>query len=174
MFPRYPEGHARLWSLTKRIMDFRESQEMQGKDFISRLVELKREVAADPNSESHRQVVKTTEVLCAFHAASIADRALNCDIITAQGVIFFAAGFETTSSTLGTLTHTLATRPDVQERVYNEVMKAKEENGGKLNQDTMERLEYLEATVMENMRVHPPVLISMNRVALEWSNFSDI
>ena len=38
-------------------------------------------------------------------------------IITAQGITFFAAGFETTSNTLSTLTYNLAIHPDIQEKV---------------------------------------------------------
>jgi cytochrome P450 len=38
-------------------------------------------------------------------------------IITAQGIIFFAAGFETTSHTLSTLTYNLAVNPKIQEKV---------------------------------------------------------
>ena len=42
---------------------------------------------------------------------------INRTVITAQGIIFFAAGFETTSHTLSTLTYNLAMNPDVQEKV---------------------------------------------------------
>ncbi len=45
---------------------------------------------------------------------------LNRTIITAQGIIFFAAGFETTSNTLSTLTYNLAIHPEVQEMVTDE------------------------------------------------------
>ena len=42
------------------------------------------------------------------------------DLITAQGVIFFAAGFETTASNLSTLSFNLAKNPDVQVAIcYN-------------------------------------------------------
>jgi cytochrome P450 len=39
---------------------------------------------------------------------------LTADLITAQGVIFFAAGFETTASTLSTLSYNLAKHPEIQ------------------------------------------------------------
>ena len=39
---------------------------------------------------------------------------LSADLITAQGVIFFAAGFETTASTLSTLSYNLAKHPEIQ------------------------------------------------------------
>jgi cytochrome P450 len=39
---------------------------------------------------------------------------LNLDMIYAQGVLFFAAGFETTSNALATLAYNLARHPDIQ------------------------------------------------------------
>ncbi len=39
---------------------------------------------------------------------------LSADLITAQGVIFFVAGFETTASTLSTLSYNLAKHPEIQ------------------------------------------------------------
>jgi cytochrome P450 len=36
--------------------------------------------------------------------------------ITAQGVIFFVAGFETTANTLSTISYHLAKNPDIQVR----------------------------------------------------------
>ena len=56
---------------------------------MARLSELKNAVAKDPNHESHQGLTEK--------------------IITAQGTIFFVAGFETTSNTLSTLCHRLVT-----------------------------------------------------------------
>jgi len=39
---------------------------------------------------------------------------LSADLITAQGVIFFVAGFETTANTLSTLSYNLAKHPEIQ------------------------------------------------------------
>ena len=42
---------------------------------------------------------------------------LNEDVILAQGIVFFIAGFETSSNTLSSLTYHLAKNPEVQVRL---------------------------------------------------------
>ena len=42
--------------------------------------------------------------------------------VLAQGIQVFIAGFETTASTLRFLTHLLATNPQVQDKLYREIM----------------------------------------------------
>ena len=63
----------------------REQKSTISKDFISRLIELKNDTAKDPTHESHQGLTEK--------------------IITAQGVVFFVAGFETIANTLSTLCH---------------------------------------------------------------------
>ena len=70
-------------------MKERDSKNIQVGDFIDRL----REIMKNPQAP------------------------LNEKIITAQGIIFFVAGFETTAHTLSTLSYNLAMNPDVQEKV---------------------------------------------------------
>ena len=68
----------------------REQKGKIGKDFVARLTELKNAVAKDPNHENHQGLTEK--------------------IITAQGTIFFVAGFETTSNTLSTLCYRFGTK----------------------------------------------------------------
>ena len=72
-----------LLSTIRHHSQEREQQGKIGKDFVARLSELKSAVAKDPNHENHQGLTEK--------------------IITAQGTIFFVAGFETTSNTLSTL-----------------------------------------------------------------------
>jgi len=127
-----------MFKLTTNIMKEREQNGRSKPDFVARLSELKNAVAKDPNHESHQGLTEK--------------------IITAQGTIFFVAGFETTSNTLSTLCHSLATNPEVQQRAYEEVREVMERHGGKINHETIADMEYLEAVIMENLRMHTPVL----------------
>ncbi len=43
---------------------------------------------------------------------------LNEDVILAQGIVFFIAGFETSSNTLSSLTYNLAKNPEIQVRLF--------------------------------------------------------
>ena len=71
---------------------------------------------------------------------------LNRTIITAQGVVFFAAGFETTSNTLSTLTYNLATHPEIQDMVGHD------ESGEKDPSRTLETKCFLKLNVLLNFR----------------------
>jgi cytochrome P450 len=62
------------------------------------------------------------------------EKPLSEEMVVAQGVIFFAAGFETTASTLSTLSYHLATNPEIQERIHNEIQEAMDASDGKINQ----------------------------------------
>ena len=104
-------------------------------------MELKKEVKQDPHAEFHR--------------------GLTDDIITSQGIIFFVAGFETTANTLSTLCHTFAKYPEVQDRVYEEVKDVMARHDGNINHETIEEMEYLEATISENLRMNPPALLHL-------------
>ena len=46
----------------------------------------------------------------------------------------------------------------MQQRAYEEVRDVMERHGGKINHETIAEMEYLEAVIMENLRVHTPVL----------------
>ena len=77
----------KLWTITKRIQDQRESSGSNSGDFVDRLNELNKKVKAGEFPS------------------------LSSDQITGQGIIFLAAGFETTSSTLATLCYNLSKYP---------------------------------------------------------------
>ena len=78
--------------------------------------------------------------------------------ISLQGIIFIAAGFETTSNTLSTLCYNLARYPNVLNTLLEEVDEITDKFDGVVDHETIADMEYLEAVVMENLRMHTPVL----------------
>ncbi|XP_067687711.1 cytochrome P450 3A13-like [Haliotis asinina] len=91
-------------------------------------------------------------------------RGLSTDEVVGQGINFFAAGFETTASTLTFASHSLAVNPDIQEQVYNEI---KEMIGNEEpNYDNIGKLKYLDNVITETLRLYPPV-IALHRRASE-------
>ena len=122
------ENYDWLRNMTKSIADNRKEPR---NDFIDRLNEL--------------NVDKTTHNLSE-------------EVIMAQGIAFFIAGYETSSNTLSTLCYNLAKNPEVQDKVYEEICKVTEENDGLISHETTSQMSYLEATIEEDLRIHPPVL----------------
>ena len=73
------------------------------------------------------------------------------DQITAQAILFFAAGFETSSSTMNFCIFELAQHPEIQETLRDEIRSQKEE----LSYDTIMSMPYLDKVVSETLRKYP-------------------
>ncbi|KAF8190414.1 cytochrome P450 [Mycena galopus ATCC 62051] len=87
--------------------------------------------------------------------ASSADRLSEDEIIGQLNTLLFAAT-DTTSSALARTLHVLAERPDVQEKLRQELRSAQQE-GAELSYNELESLEYLDAICRETLRLYPPV-----------------
>lgn len=62
----------------------------------------------------------------------------------AQAITFFGDGFETSSAALSFSLYALATNPDVQERVREEVESVLKRHGGELTFDGIQEMTYLD------------------------------
>ena len=71
---------------------------------------------------------------------------LDEDVVVAQGIIFLAAGFETTANTMSSLTYNFAKHPDVQQRCYEEIQEVIASKN-EINHETISELHYLEACI---------------------------
>ena len=104
-------------------------------DFVSKMIEMIKEVKQSPSQR--------------VHGASE-------EMVVAQGAIFLLAGFETTASALATALCMLAKKPDVQQRIYEEISE-NVEDASEINYETVQHFKYTEAVVNENLRLHPPL-----------------
>ena len=69
------------------------------------------------------------------------------DVDDWQGIIFIAAGFETTSNTLSTLCYNLAKHPDVLDTLITEVDEVFDQFDGVVNHETISEMPFLEACI---------------------------
>ncbi|XP_011305245.1 uncharacterized protein [Fopius arisanus] len=86
------------------------------------------------------------------------------DNIVAQAAVFFAAGFETSSTTISFSLYELSLKPEVQRRVRKEIIDAVEGNHGEITYDMIMRLPYLDMVVSETLRKYPPLPL-LDRIA---------
>jgi len=71
----------------------------------------------------------------------------------AETQIFLIAGSETTSNSLAFLLYTLAYYPDIQEKIYQEIMTVLGDK--ELEYDDLRNFEYLGWAISESMRLNP-------------------
>ena len=83
--------------------------------------------------------------------------------IIAQAWVFLLAGFVTTATTLSYATYELALNPDIQQRLYEEVLTAIDTNGD-IDYYLLSRLPFLDSVISETLRLHGPVY-SLPRLA---------
>ena len=101
------------------------------------------------------------------------DITLTDDEIKANCVLFYEAGYETTSTALGYVGHILVNHPDIQEKVRQEV-KDLYESEGKLDFNTVSKLQYMEWVINETMRIYPPVTGFVMRETLTDYEYKDM
>ena len=69
------------------------------------------------------------------------------DDLAAQAVQFFLAGFETGATLLCYTTHQLATHPDVQSRLQEEIDMTLNKDGGNVTYEAVHGMKYLDMVV---------------------------
>ena len=78
--------------------------------------------------------------------------------MAAQVFVFFIAGFETTSSTTSFTLYELAKKPDVQDKVIEELTEVLKKHNGKVTYETIMDLPYMEMAVQGEL-FHPSIPI---------------
>ncbi|XP_017039160.1 probable cytochrome P450 6g2, partial [Drosophila ficusphila] len=91
-------------------------------------------------------------------ASSIQDQfVFEGDILVAQAVFFFTAGFEASSSTMAFAMYELAKNADIQQRLREEIRNALVESGGQVTLKMIESLELMQMILLEVLRMYPPL-----------------
>jgi len=80
------------------------------------------------------------------------------DYVIASAMVVLVAGYDTTGMTLSFMAYYLATHPEVQSALQDEIDAAFEENDGKLpDYNTILELPYLEQCILETLRMSTPL-----------------
>ncbi|NXO85954.1 CP3A9 protein, partial [Sitta europaea] len=120
-----------------KIKQEREKEDHKGRvDFLQLMIESQRSASQGNNKENH------------------SDKGLTDTEVLAQAFIFIFAGYEPTGNILGYLAYELAMHPDVQEKVLQEIDTVLP-NKAPLTYEALMKLEYLDMTVSETLRLYP-------------------
>ncbi|KAH8290779.1 hypothetical protein KR054_005866 [Drosophila jambulina] len=82
---------------------------------------------------------------------------LSFNELLAQAFIFFVAGFETSSTTMGFALYELARHQDVQDKLRTEINDVLGKHNNEFTYEGVKEMKYLEQVVMETLRKHPVV-----------------
>ncbi|KAM0726381.1 Cytochrome P450 6k1 [Formica fusca] len=93
----------------------------------------------------------------------------NGDDLLAQAAIFFAAGFETSATTLSFALYELALHPEIQNKLRKEILQMLVKSNGKITYEMIMSLPYLDMVFSETLRMYPPVE-HLNRITTETYN----
>ncbi|CAH0579543.1 unnamed protein product [Chrysodeixis includens] len=143
-------------NIFSRTIKDREAQSTIRPDLIHLLVEANKGKLKHEDTKSDESVGFAT-----VEESSIGRKQINKvwaerDLV-AQAVVFFIAGFETISTTMTFLMYEMARNPDVQERLAQEIKETDAKNGGKLDFEAIQKMEYLDMVITEVLRMWPPV-----------------
>ncbi|KAH8277879.1 hypothetical protein KR018_009448 [Drosophila ironensis] len=132
--------------IVRETVSFREQNNIRRNDFMDQLIDLKNNSLM--KSESGDNVNLTIEE------------------IAAQAFVFFAAGFETSSTTMGFALYELAQNQDIQDRVRAECQEISKKFNGEITYESIRDLVYLDQVISETLRLYT-VLPVLNRECLE-------
>lgn len=120
-----------MMKIVKDNLEYREKHNVVRKDFFQLLMQL-------------RNTGKVQEDDDWATKATNDSKSLTLDEMTAQAFIFFAGGFETTSTTMSFCLYELARAPEIQRKVHEEMDEILLKHNGILSYDSLTDMKYLE------------------------------
>ncbi|XP_055386051.1 cytochrome P450 6a9-like [Condylostylus longicornis] len=120
--------------VVKETVEYREKNNIERNDFLNLLIKIK-------NSPNENEL----------HGITIEE-------IAAQVFLFFLAGFETSSSTLGFLLYEIAQNHEIQNKMRSEINEVLKDFNGDFTYEAMTKLNYMDQVISETLRKYPPVV----------------
>jgi len=127
-FPLWPESALKIAKMAKGIMTEREKKDIHTGDFVDRLMEYKK----------------------------VMEPPITSEMVEAQSMVFLTAGFETTANTLTSMMLYFAMYPELQDKVYEEIMNGLGDDTN-ITHEHIKEMDYLEAFTKETLRIKPPI-----------------
>lgn len=128
-------------NLVKDMVEYREKNNITRNDFLHLLLQLKNK----GNLLDKNDITKNTD----------AEGVFSLDDITANVFVMYAAGFETTSTTISFLMYELARNPDIQEKARAEIRNlCKNRTNNQLTYEDLHEMKYCDMLISETLRIH--------------------
>lgn len=137
-----------VFSLVNTVLRQRNYQHSSRNDFIDLLLECKGMGTMTGDSIERVKPDGTPE---------IATLEMDDELLAAQVFIFFAAGFETSSSATSFTLHELSYNINIQEKVQNEIDRVLAKYNNEFCYEAINEMTYLQWIFKEGMRIFPPI-----------------
>lgn len=149
-----------IFSIVKQTVDHREKNNVSRNDFMQLLIQLKNQgfVSVDKGEKDENEK-KSGDI-----------KKMNINELAAQAFVFFAAGFETSSSTMSFCLFELARRPDLQKKAQAEVDRILKKAGNDegITYDMLSEMKYLESCIDETLRKYPIVPVHFREATRDY------
>ncbi|KAK3785802.1 hypothetical protein RRG08_050822 [Elysia crispata] len=157
--------------LKERIAE-REKAEIQGSrhvnnDFLQSLVS----TMVTSEKKTAAAVISEENAASTANGSAKLEKTITAEEVIAQSVLTILAAYETTSSTLQFCMYKIAQNPDVQEKLFQEIIDVVEHENP--THEELSKLHYMEQVVNETLRLFPPV-IRISRKTVEPRSYGDI
>ncbi|GFY77206.1 cytochrome P450 3A29, partial [Trichonephila inaurata madagascariensis] len=152
--------------VTRSVIKQRKETGRRYNDFLQILMDCSDENAQSVNQEAFEdETDRFGSITNSALSPTAKYKKLSETELLAQCVLFFLVGYETTATVLTFLAYCLATNPEWQEKLIQEVDEAFEKHS-EMNYDAVRDMKILDAVISETLRKHPPILVA-ERAATE-------
>ncbi|XP_034178696.2 cytochrome P450 6A1-like isoform X1 [Osmia lignaria lignaria] len=124
-----------LTTIVSETIKYRKEHNIVRPDFINLLIDLK----DNPHKLENIELTDT--------------------LLAAQAFVFFAAGFETSSTTIGHALYEMALNHNIQDKLRQEINEFYAKNKGNWTYDDVKGMSYLDKVFKETLRKYPPGLL---------------
>ncbi|XP_037040404.1 probable cytochrome P450 6d5 [Bradysia coprophila] len=140
----------------RQNFEYRETNSVIRKDFFQMLMQLRNtgKIRDDDDDWSAK--------------SSASEKAITLEETAAHAFLFFAGGFESSSSTMSFCMYELAKHPDIQQRAYSDIVDALRAHGGQMTYESVAEMKYIDHCIDESLRLHPPFPMTARQCTKEY------
>ncbi|KAF7283050.1 hypothetical protein GWI33_001526, partial [Rhynchophorus ferrugineus] len=135
--------------VVRDTLKYREDNKVVRKDFMHLMIQLKNKGTITEISNADDDVYDKT----------VNEDGIGFEELAGQVLLFFTAGFETSSTTMSFALLQLTQYPDIQEKMREEARRIFKKFGGKFTYEGVQEMNYIECVVKETLRMYPPLAI---------------
>lgn len=139
----------------RQNLHYRETNNVIRKDFFQMLMQL-------------RNTGKILDDDWSAKSSNATEKSITLEETAAHAFLFFAGGFESSSSTMSFCMYELAKHPDIQQRAYSEIVDTLKAHDGQLTYESVAEMKYIDHCIDESLRLHPPFPANTRQCSREY------